>query len=150
MTIRQHIIIYTDGACSKNPGPGGWGVYLRHPSSGKVKEISGGEKFTTNQKMELKAAVEALKTLKGPCHIEFFSDSKYVLNGITLWIESWKKKGWKNSKKEEVKNKELWIELDNLSTKFDHFIDWQWVKGHSGDPGNERADFLATSAVPKK
>ena len=139
------IIAYTDGACSGNPGPGGWGVWLR---AGKhEKELCGGEKNTTNQRMELQAAIEALKALKKPSAITIVTDSKYVLNGITDWIHGWKKKGWKNSKKEPVANRELWEALDALNQK--HQVQWQWVKGHSGDEGNERADELARQGIPK-
>jgi len=139
------IIAYTDGACSGNPGPGGWGVWLR---AGKhEKELCGGEKHTTNQRMELQAAIEALKALKNPSTITIVTDSKYVLNGITDWIHGWKKKGWKNSKKEPVANRELWEALDILNQK--HDVDWQWVKGHSGDEGNDKADELARQGIPK-
>ncbi len=139
------VIAYTDGACSGNPGPGGWGVYLRYGEH--EKELCGGERETTNQRMELQAAIEALKALKKPCAITIVTDSKYVLNGITDWIHGWKKKGWKNSKKEPVANRELWEALDALNQI--HDVDWQWVKGHSGDEGNERADELARAGIPK-
>ncbi len=139
------IVAYTDGACSGNPGPGGWGVWLR--AGIHEKEMYGGEKDTTNQRMELQAAIEALKALKKPSVITIVTDSKYVLNGITDWIHGWKKKGWKNSKKEPVANRELWEALDILNQK--HDVDWQWVKGHSGDEGNERADELARQGIPK-
>ena len=143
--MSNKIIAYTDGACSGNPGPGGWGVWLR---AGKhEKEICGGELETTNQRMELQAAIEALKALKKPSSITVVTDSKYVLNGITDWIHGWKKKGWKNSKKESVANRELWEALDKLNQV--HQVDWQWVKGHSGDEGNERADELARQGIPK-
>ena len=143
--MSHKIIAYTDGACSGNPGPGGWGVWLQ---AGKhEKELCGGEKDTTNQRMELQAAIEALKALKKPSAITIVTDSKYVLNGITDWIHGWKKKGWKNSKKEPVANRELWEALDVLNQQ--HDVDWQWVKGHSGDEGNERADELARQGIPK-
>ena len=138
------IIAYTDGACSGNPGPGGWGVWLR--AGNHEKELCGGEKHTTNQRMELQAAIEALKALKQPSSITIVTDSKYVLNGITDWIHGWKKKGWKNSKKEPVANRELWEALDALNQK--HDVDWQWVKGHSGDEGNDKADELARQGIP--
>ena len=138
------IIAYTDGACSGNPGPGGWGVWLRYGEH--EKELCGGEMTTTNQRMELQAAIEALKALKKPNEITIVTDSKYVLTGITEWIHGWKKKGWKNSKKEAVANRELWEELDHLNQM--HSVTWQWVKGHSGDEGNERADELARSGIP--
>jgi len=136
---------FTDGACSGNPGPGGWGVLLRH--GGREKELFGGEKNTTNQRMELQAAIEALKALRKPCRITIHSDSKYVIQGITEWIHSWKKKGWKNYSKKPVANKELWQELDSLNSKYE--VTWQWVKGHAGHPGNERADELARRGVPR-
>jgi len=142
---KRKIIAYTDGACSGNPGPGGWGVWLKYGEH--EKELCGGEKNTTNQRMELQAAIEALQALKKPSQITVVSDSKYVLNGITSWIHGWKKKGWKNSKKEAVANRELWEALDVLNQK--HDVDWQWVKGHSGDEGNERADELARQGIPK-
>ncbi len=142
--MSNKIIAYTDGACSGNPGPGGWGVWLR--AGPHEKELCGGEKETTNQRMELQAAIEALKALKKPSSITIVTDSKYVLNGITDWIHGWKKKGWKNSKKEPVANRELWEALDALNQM--HDVDWQWVKGHSGDEGNERADELARQGIP--
>jgi len=141
---KMKIIAYTDGACSGNPGPGGWGVWLRYGEH--EKELCGGEMTTTNQRMELQAAIEALKALKKPNEITIVTDSKYVLTGITEWIHGWKKKGWKNSKKEAVANRELWEELDHLNQM--HSVTWQWVKGHSGDEGNERADELARSGIP--
>ena len=141
---KTKIVAYTDGACSGNPGPGGWGVWLRYGEH--EKELCGGELETTNQRMELQAAIEALKALKRPSAITIFTDSKYVLNGITDWIHGWKKRGWKNSKKEPVANRDLWEELDRLSQI--HEVDWQWVKGHSGDEGNERADELARQGIP--
>ncbi|MDQ7057730.1 MAG: ribonuclease HI [Ghiorsea sp.] len=143
--MAHKIIAYTDGACSGNPGPGGWGVWLR--AGQHEKELCGGEKHTTNQRMELQAAIEALKVLKKPSEITIVTDSKYVLNGITDWIHGWKKKGWKNSKKEPVANRELWETLDVLNQK--HDVDWQWVKGHSGDEGNDKADELARQGIPK-
>jgi len=136
---------FTDGACSGNPGPGGWGVLLRH--AGREKELFGGERNTTNQRMELQAAIEALKALKKPCGVTIHSDSKYVIQGITEWIHGWKKKGWRNYNKKPVANRELWQELDSLNSK--HEVTWLWVKGHAGHPGNERADELARRGVPK-
>jgi len=141
---QNRVIAYTDGACSGNPGPGGWGVWLRY--GGHEKELKGGEKHTTNQRMELQAAIEALKALKKETPITIVSDSKYVITGITQWILGWKKKGWKNSKKEEVANRELWEALDVLNRQ--HDVTWQWVKGHSGDEGNDRADGLARAGIP--
>ena len=135
--------IFTDGACKGNHGPGGWGAILRYKN--KEKEIKGFSKETTNNIMELKAVIEALKNLKKPCEIIITTDSKYVKNGITDWIHNWKKNGWKTAAKKEVKNKELWIELDSLIKI--HSISWDWVKGHSGHPENERADLLANIAI---
>lgn len=136
------VIIYTDGACSGNPGPGGWAAILTYKDNEKV--ISGGEKLTTNNRMELMAVIKALETIKKNCEIEIFTDSKYVKDGITVWIHNWKKNGWKNSKKESVKNSDLWQELDLLVQN--HDIKWQWVKGHSGDKMNNLVDELAVAA----
>ena len=135
--------IYTDGACRGNPGKGGWGAVLEY--GGKSKEIFGGDLSTTNNKMELKAVIEALRLLTEPCKVTLTTDSKYVIQGITEWISGWKKNNWKNSSKQDVKNKDLWIELDNCIEG--HNIDWQWVKGHSGHEGNERADELANKGI---
>ena len=137
--------IFTDGACKGNPGPGGWGAILRY---GKTeKEIYGSSKNTTNNIMELTAVIESLKNLKKPCELIITTDSKYVKNGITEWIHNWKKNGWRTAAKKEVKNKELWVELDSLIQI--HSISWDWVKGHSGHPENERADLLANVAIEK-
>jgi ribonuclease HI len=136
-------VIYTDGSCKGNPGPGGWGVWLS--SGGHEKELFGGEPDTTNQRMELMAAIEALKALNRPCNIRLYTDSRYVLQGITEWIHGWKRNGWKNSAKQPVKNEDLWRALD--AAREPHSIDWQWVKGHAGDPGNERADALANAGA---
>lgn len=136
---------FTDGACSGNPGPGGWGVLLR---MGKhEKELCGGEAATTNQQMELQAAVEALKALAKPCNITIHSDSKYVVQGMSEWIHNWKAKGWKTAGKKPVSNLERWQELDQLAAK--HQVSWQWIKGHAGHPENERADELARKGIPK-
>jgi len=135
--------IYTDGACRGNPGQGGWGVLIEYGDISK--EYFGGEKNTTNNKMELKAAIEALKVLKEPCKVNLTTDSKYVMHGITSWIEGWKNNNWKNAAKKPVKNKDLWVELDMLANK--HFISWNWVKGHAGHPGNEIADELANKGI---
>jgi len=136
---------FTDGACSGNPGPGGWGVLLR---MGKhEKELCGGETDTTNQQMELQAAVEALKALTKPCNITIHSDSKYVIQGMSEWIHNWKAKGWKTAGKKPVSNLERWQELDKLSAQ--HQVKWQWIKGHAGHPENERADELARSGIPQ-
>ena len=137
------VIIYTDGACRGNPGPGGWGVLIKY---GEIsKEFYGGEVSTTNNRMELTAAIKALKKIKEPCNIIINTDSKYVLQGIEEWIHNWKKRGWKGSNKKSVKNADLWKELDEL--RDEHNIKWNWVKGHSGDPGNETADMLANRGI---
>ena len=135
--------IFTDGACRGNPGPGGWGAILRYGTT--EKEIYGASKNTTNNIMELTAVIESLKNLNKPCELIITTDSKYVKNGITEWIHNWKKNGWRTAAKKEVKNKELWIELDSLIQI--HSITWDWVKGHSGHPENERADLLANVAI---
>lgn len=135
------IEIYTDGACKGNPGPGGWGVLLK---SGHVeKELFGGEAQTTNNRMELMAVIQALQALKRPCQVTLWLDSQYVLKGITEWLPGWKAKGWRTATKQPVKNVELWQQLDKLVQEGGHTIDWRWVRGHNGDPGNERADQLA-------
>ena len=139
----KDIIIYTDGACRGNPGPGGWGALIKFDIV--QKEIFGGQNNTTNNQMELSAAIEGLSTLKEPCNVELFTDSRYVMDGITQWIQNWKKNNWKTSSKKEVKNKELWQKLDQLMTY--HQVKWRWVKGHSGDPGNEVADLLANKGI---
>ena len=143
----QLVIIYTDGACKGNPGPGGWGVLLA--SAGTEKELFGGELNTTNNRMEMTAVIEALAALKRPCQITLFLDSQYVLKGITEWIEGWKSRGWRTAAKAPVKNVDLWQKLDALLVSSGHTIDWRWVKGHNGDPGNERADALANQGVER-
>lgn len=135
--------IWSDGASKGNPGPGGWGAVLRYGHN--KKEIYGGEYNTTNNRMELKAAIEALKQLNRKCTVNIHTDSQYVKNGITLWIQGWKKKGWKTSSKQPVKNMDLWKELDSLAQR--HEIHWEWVKGHVGIEDNERADALANLGV---
>ena len=135
--------IFTDGACKGNPGPGGWGAVLKYGDH--VKELKSYSPETTNNIMELTAVIEALKSLTRPCKIILTTDSNYVKNGITEWIHSWKKKGWKTANKKPVKNKEYWQQLDVEVQR--HTIDWKWVKGHSGHPENERADELANEAV---
>ena len=133
------VVIYTDGACSGNPGPGGWGAILTYGDN--CKEISGGEAMTTNNRMELMAAISALDALKKPSRVELHTDSQYVMKGITQWIHGWKKNGWKTADKKPVKNVELWQRLDEARRV--HDIDWRWVKGHAGHAENERADELA-------
>lgn len=136
---KKSVVIYTDGACSGNPGPGGWGAILSY--NGNTKEIFGGEPETTNNRMELTAAIEALKSLKEDCEVNLYTDSKYVMDGITQWLEGWKAKGWKTSNKKPVKNVDLWQALEEQISK--HKVNWHWVKGHDGNEGNERADELA-------
>ena len=140
---RPKVTIFTDGACSGNPGPGGWGAVLK--SGRHRKELSGGEEQTTNNRMELTAAIQALEALKGPSDVEVWTDSVYVKNGITQWIHSWKRKGWKTADKKPVKNVELWQRLDEAGKR--HRISWHWLKGHAGHPENERADELARMAI---
>ena len=137
------VVIYTDGACRGNPGPGGWGAVLI--AMGKEKELWGGELLTTNNRMELTAAIVALETLKRPCKVELHTDSKYVLQGITEWVHGWKQRGWKTADKKPVKNDDLWIRLDEARRR--HEVKWKWVKGHAGDPLNERADALANRGI---
>ena len=139
--------IYTDGACKGNPGPGGWGVLLR--SKDTVREIFGGELQTTNNRMEMIAVIEALSALKQPCHVHLHVDSQYVLKGMTEWLAGWKARGWRTASKQAVKNVDLWQRLDTLVSGAGHRIEWHWVRGHDGDPGNERADALANLGVEK-
>ena len=139
----SHVQIFTDGACRGNPGPGGWGALLRF--GGEEKTLFGGEQDTTNNRMELTAVIEALAALKRPCDVTLTSDSTYVLKGIQEWMPNWKKRGWKTASKKPVKNVDLWKKLDVLIVE--HKIDWQWVKGHSGHPGNELADQLANQGI---
>jgi ribonuclease HI len=133
------VVIYTDGACSGNPGPGGWGAVLQ--SGGHEKDLYGGDPQTTNNRMELMAAIQALEALRGPSTVILYTDSKYVLDGITKWIHGWQRNGWLTSARKPVKNDDLWRRL--TAAMKPHEIRWQWVKGHAGDPGNERADELA-------
>ena len=137
------VIIFTDGACRGNPGPGAWGALLRY--GGQEKTLSGAEALTTNNRMELMAAIQALSSLKRPCVVELTTDSQYVRQGISAWIVNWKKNGWKNSRKAPIKNQDLWQSLDALCQV--HTIAWHWVKGHSGHPENERVDQLANAAL---
>ena len=143
MTDRPHVIIYTDGACSGNPGPGGWGVILM--SGAHRKELCGGEAETTNNRMELLAAITALEALKRPSRVDLHTDSEYVKNGISQWIHGWKRNGWRTADRKPVKNAELWRELDALAKT--HLIRWHWVRGHADTPGNHRADELANRGV---
>ena len=140
---KKEVTIYTDGACSGNPGPGGWGAIMRFGEH--EKELNGGEFETTNNKMELTAAIEALNALKEPCLVNLHTDSQYVKGGITGWIEGWKRNGWKTSAKKPVKNEELWRALEQARDR--HDVTWHWVKGHAGHPDNERADELARQGM---
>lgn len=137
------VYIYTDGACKGNPGPGGWGALMKYKDT--EKEFCGGETLTTNNRMEMKAAIEALSQLKRPCDVVLTTDSQYLRKGITEWIDNWKKRGWKTAAKKPVKNADLWQQLDELVQK--HNITWNWVKGHSGHAENERADELANQGI---
>ena len=137
------VVVYTDGACKGNPGPGGWGALLRWGDH--EKELFGGQAQTTNNRMELTAVIEALAALKQRCEVAVYADSEYVKNGITTWIHNWKQRGWRTADKKPVKNVELWQRLDALASQ--HDVQWHWVRGHNGDPGNERADELANMGV---
>ena len=139
----KEVTIYTDGACSGNPGPGGWGVVLIYGDH--VKEYSGGDSQTTNNRMELMATIKGLSNLKEPCRVQLYTDSKYVLQGFTEWLPGWKRKGWKTADNKPVKNVELWQKLAEVAAP--HKIDWKWVKGHSGDKYNDIADGLAVAAA---
>jgi len=139
----KRVEIFTDGACSGNPGPGGWGAVLRF--NGVEKELSGGEPETTNNRMELRAAIEALNALKEPCEVDLHTDSNYLRDGISGWIEGWKRNGWRTADKKPVKNVELWQALDGARRR--HKVHWHWVRGHAGHPENERADALARAGM---
>ena len=141
--IHQEVDIFTDGACSGNPGPGGWGAILR--TKGHEKELFGGEPQTTNNRMELVAVIRALEALKRPVRAHVYTDSQYVQKGISEWIHQWKRRGWRTSGKQPVKNEDLWRELDRVAGL--HDIEWCWVKGHAGHPENERADALARRGI---
>ena len=143
MTPRPKVLIHTDGACSGNPGPGGWGAILE--SGPHRKELKGGEAHTTNNRMELTAAIEALEALKGPSDVELYTDSNYLRGGITGWINGWKRNGWRTADKKPVRNIELWQRLDQAEAR--HNVDWHWVKGHAGHDENERADELAREGM---
>ena len=145
MTPQKQVTIYTDGACKGNPGIGGWGALLMYNEH--EREMFGGEKSTTNNRMEMTSVIKALSALKSPCNVTVYLDSMYVKNGITKWINGWKKSNWKNSKGQPVKNVDLWLELDDIISKSGHAIEWQWVRGHTGNPGNERADALANKGI---
>jgi ribonuclease HI len=140
---RPKVVIYTDGACSGNPGPGGWGAVLS--SGAHHKELSGGEAVTTNNRMELMAAIRALEALKRPSTVELFTDSAYLRNGITSWIHGWMRNGWRTAERKPVKNADLWQRLEQARAR--HDVHWRWVKGHAGHPENERADELARAAI---
>ncbi|NQS92182.1 MAG: ribonuclease HI [Chloroflexi bacterium] len=149
MAKRPRVIVYTDGACSGNPGPGGWGVLLKFGDN--EKELSGAASETTNNRMEITAAVRALRALKEPCQVEIFTDSEYLKKGITDWIHNWKKMGWRRGspgKSKPLKNADLWQELDQAITA--HQVTWHWVRGHDGHPENERVDRLAVTAMKKR
>ncbi len=141
----KRVDIYTDGACSGNPGPGGWGALLRFGDT--EKELSGSERDTTNNRMEMMAVIAALEALKSPCVVQLYTDSKYVMDGATQWLAGWKKRGWKNAGREPVKNTPLWQRLDEAMKR--HEMHWHWVKGHSGHPENERVDALARAEIEK-
>ena len=140
---KEVVEIYADGACKGNPGPGGWGVLLR--AGGAEKELFGGERETTNNRMELTAVIRALEALKRRCKVRLYTDSQYVQKGISQWIHDWKRRGWRTAEKKPVKNEDLWRRLDELATG--HDIEWHWVRGHAGHPENERADALANRAI---
>ena len=146
MTDKKNVEIFSDGACSGNPGPGGWGTILRFKTV--EKELSGYEPETTNNRMELTAVVEGLRALKQSCRVTIYTDSRYLKDGITSWIKKWKRNGWMTSQKEPVKNKDLWVAMDEAAQR--HEIDWQWVKGHAGHPENERCDQLARDAIRRR
>lgn len=142
--MKPPVLIYTDGACKGNPGPGGWGVVLKQGH--RTKELYGGEPETTSNRMELTAVIKALEALKDPHSVTLFTDSQYVQKGITQWIHNWKRNGWKTSTKDPVKNADLWQQLDALALWLP--VEWKWIKGHAGTPDNERADYLANLGVP--
>ena len=144
--MRDVVEMWTDGACKGNPGPGGWGVWMR--SGARERELFGGETLTTNNRMELTAVIEGLRALNRPCDVTLHVDSTYVMDGLTRWLPGWKRNGWKTSARKPVKNAELWRTLDTEAAR--HAVTWVWVKGHAGDAGNERADALANRGVPSR
>jgi ribonuclease HI len=144
--MNQRVTIYTDGACKGNPGPGGWGALLIY--NGNERELKGGETLTTNNRMELMAAIMALETLTRPCTVELFTDSQYVRQGITSWMHGWKARGWKTADRKPVKNEDLWRRLDEARNR--HDVSWHWVKGHADDPLNHRVDALANEGIPPR
>ncbi|PPE72931.1 ribonuclease HI [Solimonas fluminis] len=139
----KQIVIHTDGACRGNPGPGGWGALLEY--NGTRKDLKGGEALTTNNRMELMAAISALEALREPCVVQLYTDSVYVRSGLLEWLPGWKKRGWKTADKKPVKNQDLWQRLDAAASR--HQVEWHWVKGHAGHPGNEAADRLANQGI---
>jgi ribonuclease HI len=143
MNELTHVEIATDGACKGNPGPGGWGAVIR--AGANERELSGGEPLTTNNRMELTAAIRALEALTRPCRVTLSTDSRYVMDGLTKWLKGWQRNGWKTAARQPVKNADLWQEL--IAASAPHRIDWKWVKGHAGHPENERADRLASAAA---
>ena len=144
--MNQRVTIYTDGACKGNPGPGGWGALLIYNAT--ERELKGGEELTTNNRMELMAAIMALETLKRPCTVDLFTDSQYVRQGITSWMQGWKARGWKTADRKPVKNEDLWRRLDEARNR--HDVSWHWVKGHADDPLNHRVDALANEGIPPR
>ena len=146
MTENDTVVLYTDGACSGNPGPGGWGSVLMY--RGHRREMSGGEDQTTNNRMELMAVIKALEALKRPCKIKLHTDSTYVMKGMTEWLEAWKRRNWRTADTKPVKNVDLWQRLEQAMGR--HEVEWRWVRGHSGDTENERADELARGAIPRQ
>jgi ribonuclease HI len=143
--VTSEVVIYTDGACKGNPGPGGWGALL--VSGAHLRELCGGEAHTTNNRMELTAAIEALAALKRSCRVQLYTDSQYVRTGITEWLPQWKLRGWKTANRKPVKNADLWVALETEIGR--HEVHWHWVKGHAGHPGNERADELANEGIER-
>lgn len=141
----KKVVIHTDGACQGNPGPGGWAAVLE--CEGRTRELSGGVPVTTNNRMELQAVIEALNALQEPCEIEFYTDSEYVKNGVTKWLSTWKRNGWRTKAKQAVKNEDLWRAIDSAVSR--HRVEWRWLKGHAGHAGNERCDQLANEEIAK-